>query len=71
MGAVGRVIDADGHVLEAMSAWDRLPADQRLRVERDAIGLDHVYIGAQEIVTCLSPVITVSRSHALPGRSRP
>jgi uncharacterized protein len=48
---MSRVIDADGHVLEPLSAWAGLPADQQLRVERDAIGLDHVFVGAQEIVT--------------------
>jgi len=48
---VSRVIDADGHVLEPLEAWSGLPAHQRLRVERDDLGLDHVYVGAQEIVT--------------------
>jgi uncharacterized protein len=46
-----RVIDADGHVLEPLSAFDGLPDGQRLRVERDPVGLDHVFAGAQEIVT--------------------
>ena len=48
---MSRVIDADGHVLEPLEAWSGLPAHQRLRVERDDLGLDHVYVGAQEIVT--------------------
>ena len=48
---MGRVIDADGHVLEPLSAFGGLPADQRVRSERDALGLDHVWVGAQEIVT--------------------
>ena len=51
MPVMGAVVDADGHVLEPMSAWADLPADQALRVERDAIGLDHVFVGGQEIVT--------------------
>ena len=48
---MSRVIDADGHVLEPLSAFAGLPADQQLRVERDSVGLDHVSVGAQEIVT--------------------
>jgi uncharacterized protein len=48
---VERVIDADGHVLEPMSAWGGLAPEHRVRSERDALGLDHVYVGAQEIVT--------------------
>ncbi|MBV8951314.1 MAG: amidohydrolase [Actinobacteria bacterium] len=46
-----RVIDADGHVLEPMSAWQALPDEQRLRTTRDAFGLDHVFVGDQEIAT--------------------
>ncbi len=45
------VVDADGHVLEPMSAWDGVPEEHRLRAERDALGLDHVFVGSQEIVT--------------------
>jgi uncharacterized protein len=51
MRVVSRVIDADGHVLEPFSTWDGLPDDQAVRVERDSVGLDHVFVGAQEIVT--------------------
>jgi predicted TIM-barrel fold metal-dependent hydrolase len=46
-----RVVDADGHVLEPMSAWAGLPEQYRLRVTRDDLGLDHVVVGDQEIVT--------------------
>jgi predicted TIM-barrel fold metal-dependent hydrolase len=46
-----RVVDADGHVLEPLAAFDACPAGHRLRVERDDFGLDHVYAGEQEIVT--------------------
>ena len=51
MPVVSRVIDADGHVLEPFSAWAGLPDDQAVRVERDTVGLDHVFVGDQEIVT--------------------
>ena len=45
------VIDADGHVLEPMSAWSGLPDAYRPQVARDSVGLDHVTVGATEIVT--------------------
>jgi predicted TIM-barrel fold metal-dependent hydrolase len=46
-----KVIDADGHVMEPMSAWAQVPEAHRPRATRDSIGLDHVYVGDQEIVT--------------------
>jgi predicted TIM-barrel fold metal-dependent hydrolase len=45
------VIDADGHVLEPFAAFDQCPEAHRLHATRDAMGLDHVYAGNQEIVT--------------------
>jgi uncharacterized protein len=45
------VVDADGHVLEPLSAFDACPEAHRLHVWRDSIGLDHVLAGEQEIVT--------------------
>jgi len=45
------VVDADGHVMEPMSPWDGLPETQRLRTTRDGYGLDHLFVGNQEIVT--------------------
>lgn len=47
----GTVFDSDGHVLEPLSAWSGLPDDQRPQVHRDAVGLDHVTVGGQEILT--------------------
>ncbi|MGO9875521.1 MAG: amidohydrolase family protein [Acidimicrobiia bacterium] len=49
MGA--RVVDADGHVLEPLGVFDVCPPPHRLHVMRDSFGLDHVYVGDQEIVT--------------------
>lgn len=49
--AAAPVVDADGHVLEPFSAWDALPDAHRPRVSRDELGLDHVVVGDQEIVT--------------------
>jgi predicted TIM-barrel fold metal-dependent hydrolase len=46
-----RVVDADGHVMEPMSAWKHLPEHQQVRSMRDDHGLDHVYVGDQEILT--------------------
>ena len=60
---VEKVIDADGHVLEPMSAWDGLAAEHRVRSERDGIGLDHVYVGAQEIVTVSLGLLGSPGSH--------
>ena len=49
MGA--RVVDADGHVLEPLAAFDAVDAAHRLHATRDSYGLDHVFVGEQEIVT--------------------
>jgi predicted TIM-barrel fold metal-dependent hydrolase len=46
-----RVIDADGHVLEPDIAWHSVPEEYRPRSTRDSIGLDHVTVAGQEIVT--------------------
>jgi predicted TIM-barrel fold metal-dependent hydrolase len=48
---IERVIDADGHVLEPMSAWDGLAESAAIHVRTDKYGLDHVFAGNQEIVT--------------------
>jgi uncharacterized protein len=45
------VVDADGHVLEPLTAFDSCPEAHRLHVWRDSFGLDHVLAGEQEIVT--------------------
>jgi predicted TIM-barrel fold metal-dependent hydrolase len=45
-----RVVDADGHVLEPMSAWGSVPAAFRPRIERDATGYEHVIVGDKEVV---------------------
>jgi predicted TIM-barrel fold metal-dependent hydrolase len=53
--SVPKVVDADGHVLEPMSLWDRHLAPRwrqfAPRIVRNDWGLDTVYVGAQEIVT--------------------
>ncbi|MHB8452811.1 MAG: hypothetical protein ACYDAQ_20510, partial [Mycobacteriales bacterium] len=45
------VVDADGHVLEPMSAWADVPERYRPQVRRDRFGLDHVVVDDVEIVT--------------------
>ncbi len=45
------MVDADGHVLEPLATFDACPEAHRLHVTRDSYGLDHVYVGDQEIVT--------------------
>jgi predicted TIM-barrel fold metal-dependent hydrolase len=44
------VVDADGHVLEPVSAWDGLKDEHRPRIERDSAGFEHVIVGDQEIL---------------------
>ncbi len=51
VAVTARVIDADGHVLEPLAAWEHLPDEFRPRTHRDSYGLDHVLVGDQEIVT--------------------
>ncbi len=46
-----RVVDADGHVLEPLAAFEDCPETHRLQVVRDSFGLDHVSVADQEIVT--------------------
>src|SRR6202012_3611871 len=43
------VFDADGHVLEPGAAWDALPDDIRPRIATDERGLDHVWVGTDEV----------------------
>lgn len=61
------VVDADGHVLEPMSLWDR-HLDPRHREYKPCIvhndwGLDTVYVGAQEIVTAPLGLLGTPGSH--------
>ena len=46
----GPVVDADGHVVEPMSAWTKLPDAYRPRLTTDAAGYDHVVIGDTEVL---------------------
>jgi len=61
------VVDADGHVLEPMSLWNRhLAPDHRRyapRIVRNDWGLDTVYVGAQEIVTAPLGLLGTPGSH--------
>ena len=45
-----KVVDADGHVVEPLSAWADLPASWRPTVERDKHGYEHVRVDGQEIL---------------------
>jgi predicted TIM-barrel fold metal-dependent hydrolase len=56
---VGPVVDADGHVVEAPSAWAGLPDDVRPRIEPDAHGFEHVLVGSTEILAV--PLGTLAR----------
>jgi uncharacterized protein len=47
---MGAVVDADGHVLEPMSAWDVVPEQFRPQVHRDRWGLEHVVVDGTEVV---------------------
>src|SRR6516162_5835142 len=46
----GPVVDADGHVVEPMSAWTELPDAYRPRLTTDAAGYDHVVVGDTEVL---------------------
>src|SRR6185369_16185740 len=45
------VVDADGHVLEPLHAFDACPEAHRMHVERDSFGIDHVFAGDEEFFT--------------------
>jgi predicted TIM-barrel fold metal-dependent hydrolase len=44
------VVDADGHVVEPMGAWEGLPEDIRPRISTDRSGYEHVVVGDTEIL---------------------
>ncbi len=46
----GPVVDADGHVVEPMGAWEGLPKDFRPRISADRSGYEHVVVGDTEIL---------------------
>jgi uncharacterized protein len=46
----GPVVDADGHVVEPLSAWTALPDAHRPRIAPDAGGFEHVVVGDSEIL---------------------
>jgi len=55
----GPVVDADGHVVEALAAWAGLPDEHRPRIEVDASGYEHVVVGDTEILAV--PLGTLTR----------
>jgi predicted TIM-barrel fold metal-dependent hydrolase len=48
--AAGPIVDADGHVVEPLGAWQGLADDHRPRIHRDAAGYEHVVVGDTEIL---------------------
>jgi uncharacterized protein len=44
------VVDADGHVVEPVSAWDQVPEAHRPVITRDAAGYEHVVVAGKEIL---------------------
>jgi predicted TIM-barrel fold metal-dependent hydrolase len=66
------VVDADGHVVEAPSAWAALPADIRPRIERDATGYEHVIVADTEILAApLGNLATPGSAFADPASFKP
>ena len=77
------VVDADGHVVEPMAAWDPVPERHRPVVHGDSAGYEHVVVGGKEILavplgTLATPGGRFSDPHsfrsleeALPGGSDP
>ncbi|HTU38011.1 MAG TPA: amidohydrolase family protein [Acidimicrobiales bacterium] len=55
----GPVVDADGHVVEPLQAWERLPDAHRPVVTADAHGYEHVTVGGTEILAV--PLGTLAR----------
>ncbi|HLX87213.1 MAG TPA: amidohydrolase family protein [Acidimicrobiales bacterium] len=49
-GAPPRVVDADGHVVEPMTAWASVPERHRPTVHRDRHGFEHVVVDGTEIL---------------------
>jgi predicted TIM-barrel fold metal-dependent hydrolase len=45
-----RVVDADGHVLEPMAAWNGVPEPVRPKIHTDSAGYEHVIVGDKEVV---------------------
>jgi predicted TIM-barrel fold metal-dependent hydrolase len=55
----GPIVDADGHVVEPLTAWADLPDGHRPRIHRDRSGYEHVTVGDQEILAV--PLGTLAR----------
>jgi len=77
------VVDADGHVVEPMSAWDPVPERYRPAVHKDRGGYEHVVVDGTEILAVplgtlatpgarfSDPSSFRSLEEALPGGSDP
>ncbi len=55
----GPVVDADGHVVEPVSAWTALPDTHKPVISADANGYEHVRVGGTEILAV--PLGTLAR----------
>src|SRR5579863_445244 len=67
-----KTIDADGHVLEHWSAWERLPEEHRPCVVTDDHGLDHVSVAGTEVfVARLGQMGTPGTDVGAPGPAVP
>jgi predicted TIM-barrel fold metal-dependent hydrolase len=44
------VVDADGHVVEPVAAWDPVPEAYRPAIHRDGAGYEHVVVDGKEIL---------------------
>jgi len=63
------VIDADGHVVEPVEAWDGLPQAHRPVIHRDPSGYEHVVVGGREILAVpLGTLATPGADFADPTR---
>jgi len=76
------VIDADGHVVEPLVAWESAPVGHRPHIHRDDAGYEHVVVGDQEILAVSLGLLATPGSDmardkripledALPGGSDP
>ncbi|HUC38409.1 MAG TPA: amidohydrolase family protein [Acidimicrobiales bacterium] len=68
---MSNVVDADGHVVEPLSAWESLPEEIRPTIVADSNGFEHVTVGGTEILAvALGTLATPGSRFSEPGDVR-
>ncbi|HZU79196.1 MAG TPA: amidohydrolase family protein [Acidimicrobiales bacterium] len=66
------VVDADGHVVEPLAAWEAVPERHRPVIRRDRAGYEHVVVGDKEILAVpLGTLATPGGRFSDPASFRP